>query len=56
LQSIARAAQGDMQALAGETLAPLGSFPQAPWDLDRELALAAHSHPEIDELFVFSRL
>jgi hypothetical protein len=54
LQSIARAAQGDMQALARETLTPLGSILQAPWDLDREFALAAHLHPEVDQLFVFS--
>jgi len=54
LQSIARAAQGDMQALARETLTPLGSVPQSPWDLNREFALAAHSHPEVDQLFVFS--
>lgn len=54
LQSVARAAQGDMQVLARETLAPLGSLSRAPGDLQRQFALAAHLHPEIDQLFVFS--
>src|SRR3989440_11043844 len=36
LQSIARNAQGDMQALARETLAPLGSMSRSPEDRSEE--------------------
>jgi signal transduction histidine kinase len=54
LQNVTRAAQEDMQVLARETLTPLGSMSRAPDDLKRQLGLAAHLHPEIDQLFVFS--
>lgn len=54
LQSIARNAQGDMQALARETLAPLGSMSRSPEDLKHALGRASELHPEIDQFFVFS--
>lgn len=54
LQSVARNAQGDMQTLAREALAPLGSISGSPEDLERALGRASKSHPEVDQFFVFS--
>lgn len=54
LQSIARSAQGDMQTLARETLAPFGSVSHSSEDLKHALGRAAELHPEVDQFFVFS--
>ncbi len=54
LQSVARNAQGDMQTLARETLAPLGSLSRSPEDLKHTLGRASQLHPEVDQFFLFS--
>src|SRR3989440_30740 len=54
LQSVARNAQGDMQTLARETLAPLGSMSRSPEDLKHTLGRASQLHPEVDQFFLFS--
>src|SRR5438552_6313682 len=54
LQSVTRHAQGDMQTLARETLAPLGSMSRSPEDLKHTLGRASQLHPEVDQFFLFS--
>jgi signal transduction histidine kinase len=54
VESVARNAQGDMQTLAREILAPLGSISRSPEDLKQALGRASQLHPEVDQFFVFS--
>jgi signal transduction histidine kinase len=54
LQNVARNAQGDMQTLAREMLAPLGSISRSPEDLKQALGRASGLHPEVNQFFVFS--
>ena len=54
LQSITRNAQGDMQTLARETLAPLNSISPSSEDLNHALGRASKLHPEVDQFFLFS--